>query len=266
MIDIHSHILPNFDDGARTIEESVALASAAAAEGTRIFFATPHISNERDLETSRYISVAAASLQNDLNRLGVQVQIVPGAEVFPSEFVLRALDNNIPITLGIGGRYLLLDSPITSMPNGLEQLVFDLQTRGITPILAHPERSMPIQQNPKMIESLVQRGMLVQIDASSILGTHGKAARNTAISMLSHNWVHFMASDVHSQRRKSSLAEAARKLTGVIGDEKVTELTKTNGRRILDGEPVPSNPSSYQTKSNESWLNRIIHRSPETAN
>jgi protein-tyrosine phosphatase len=259
MIDIHCHVLPGLDDGAGTLEEAVEMARHAAGAGASVVFATPHVSCPSDLDMAGEIPGNVASLQSALDDLGIDLRLVPGAEVFPSDGLLEPLGNGLPITLGRDGRFILLDTPLTVLPIGLENLLFDLQTRGVTPILAHPERSLPIQREPELLERYVQQGALVQVNASCVFGKHGHAAEFAAFEFLRHRWVHFIASDAHSpHHRRSALAEAAEELSMVMGPEVVAELVHDNPRRVLNGESVSTNPAVYKPKRRSNWLSRLV--------
>jgi len=262
MIDIHTHILPGVDDGAADLAESLAMARLAVEHGTTVLFATPHVSDRPELARVGQIAGLVAELQAALAREEIPLCIEPGAEVYPLENLLAEVDKGLPLTLGQRGRYLLLDSPFGSLPMGLSQTVFLLQTRGITPILAHPERVMPIQQNPQVLEEMVQRGVLLQINATSVLGRHGETAQETAFLLLRQRWVHFLASDAHSIRgRRPTLDAAAQELRAQFGDEVTTSLTLHNGERLLRDEEVPSDPLPYTPppRLKKSWFTRLLH-------
>lgn len=264
MVDIHCHILPDFDDGPGTKEESVAMA-AFAARTTRVVFATPHLGIVNGLDAAVEIADRVASLQRLLDAENLALRVVPGAEVYPSGNLVRAVDCGAPLTLG-GGRYLLLDTPMVSTPVDLRQLVFDLQTRNITPILAHPERCATIQRQPSILEDFLQAGALVQINSGSLLGRHGILARRTAMKFLRQRWAHFIASDAHSIRsRRSTLADAAAALRPEFGNETVAELMCENGRRVLEGETVPSNPAAYRPDGISGWFHRLAVRGDRRA-
>jgi len=246
MIDIHSHILHGFDDGARSIEDSILIVRQAVEDGTSVLFATPHLSEPPDFTNSGRIVEAAKSLETALTEQGISVRILPGAEVFPSSVVLESLDKGLPITLGDKRQHILLEMPFSVMPLRLDYLIFELQTRGITPILAHPERSAAIQAGMERLEEHLQKGLLIQINATSLLGANGKEAAAIAFRLLEHNWVHFVASDTHSPRmRPSRLKEARDLLADTMEADAIDQLFVQNGQRIIDGEPIPSNPKPY---------------------
>jgi len=258
MIDIHSHVLPGFDDGLKSLEEAVRLSQLMTSGGVTTLFVTPHITGAPDLENSRRIESSMASLQAALDERGAPLRFLPGAEVAPTMDLLDWLDRGFPILLGTSGRYLLLDCPPNAIPPGLGRLVFALQTRRVTPILAHPERGLSVQQKPDSIEALVENGLLTQISARSILGRHGKAAKDTARVLLRHHWVHFVASDSHSiSSHEPLLPLAAQALIELIGRDEVLELTQRNGARVAAGEEVPTNPLPYKAGAGTSWLRRV---------
>lgn len=247
MIDIHSHILPKFDDGARSIGESVEMARIAANDGTTILFATPHVVSMPDLQSIRNAAESADSLRTALIEENIELRIVTGAEVYPMYGITDAIDDEVPILLGPGGKYMLLDSPLSGLPVGFNQLIFDIQTRGISPIIAHPERVNDIQKDPLLLEELVNKGVLFQINATSITGLHGDTAKSMALQLLKSGWAHFIASDAHSPRsRRPGLSVAADELKEILGEETVLDLVENNPRRVLEGEPVPTNPGPFQ--------------------
>jgi len=249
MIDIHSHILPGMDDGAASVDEAVKVAQQAVGAGVKVMFATPHVLSFQELRRARNIVTNTAALQQELDERRIPLQLIAGAELFPLDGLLRALADGLPITLGPAGRHLLLEMPMSAIPAGMESLIFELQARGVTPILAHPERTIPVQINPGMLEPLLQRGVLLQVTASSMLERHGEIARDTTHELLRHRWVHFIASDAHSTRhRRASMAEAAKLVRDEYGNEMVERLVTHNARRIIAGEAVPSEPMAYTPK------------------
>ena len=261
-VDIHNHILPDFDDGPETMDEAVQMARMAAADGIRKLFATPHIGTHNDLGLASEVSERVAALQAAIDAEDIPIRVFPGAEVYPSANVARAIDCGVPLTLGNSGTHLLLDTPLMNMPVDITQLVFDLQTRGITPILAHPERSLAVQRNPRLLEEPVLRGALVQVNAASIIGSNGRAARTAVFRLLRQRWVHFIASDAHSaRRRRPALSAAAAALGAEYGPEIVCELTRENGSRVVDGQAVPSDALAYKPDGVRAWLALRFRRS-----
>lgn len=258
MIDIHNHILTAVDDGPKLIDESITIAKIAVEQKITVLFATPHVSSHSELLASRQFPEKTAELQSALDEKLINLRLVQGAEVYPSIDLLRWLDDGYPLTLSPESKFILLDSPLTQMPNGLDSLVFELQSRGYKPILAHPERVEPIQQNPALLEEIVRRGLLLQVNASSLCGRQGKDSMKTAKILLDHNWVHFVASDSHSIRhRRPMLADAYEQLEALYGEKMAELLTSTNGMRVLNDDVVPTDPHPYAVKK-KSWFARFL--------
>lgn len=247
MIDIHSHILPEIDDGPATMADALLMAELAVAGGNSVLFATPHLSARQDLQKASCLAGYIARLQDALAAAGIPLRLLPGMEVYPDEFVVEAAAAGYPITLGHGSKYLLLETPPTRLPLGFEHLVYELELQGITAILAHPERSAAVQDNPQVLEPLVQRGVLLQINAGSLLGRHGPRAEETTHRLLERHWVQFVASDAHSpRRRRPGLAPVMHRLTDLVGSEMAAALVKHNGQCIIDGRSIDSTPLAYQ--------------------
>jgi len=254
MIDIHSHILPGLDDGAQNMGEAVEMARIAAEDGTKVLFATPHIAAEISLSLAAEIPGRTAQLQSMLDEQEIDIKLIPGAEVYPISSIVESLDKGAPLLLG-ESHCMLLDAPLSQLPDGFDQLVNDLQSRGITAILAHPERVRVIQKNPQSLEDLVHKGLLLQVNALSVVGGHGSVARRTAETLIRHKWVQLIASDAHSPHtRKPGLGEAEQVLMEIAGDETAREMTRVNGGRILSGEPIPADPLPYTPDHHKRWF------------
>ncbi len=259
MIDIHSHILPNIDDGAKSMDESVQILRSAISGGTSTIFATPHVDSIGELQSADRIMQSIQMLKGALNEVDLSIRIFSGAELYPSIHLIKALDDGCPVTLGGSGKYVLLGLPFSAIPMDFEQVVFEIQARGITPIIAHPERLVPVQNTPEILEDYLYRGMLFQVNAGSVMGRYGNAPLETAYTLLDHNWVHFLASDVHRPNSKPVLRAAADQLEQEFGEDLVRMLTLTNGERVVNGESIQSSPLPYTGNSEkESWVSRIL--------
>jgi protein-tyrosine phosphatase len=239
VIDLHSHILPGVDDGARTLAEARELARLAVADGVEAIAATPHV--RADFPTTPDVmEKGVAQLRADFHREGISLQVLHGGEIdlrllwaIPPEELAR-------LTIAQTGRYLLLEFPYRSWPLALDSSVSGLVRRGITPLLAHPERNPEVQERPARIEALVEAGALVQVTAASLDGRLGRAPERTARRLLELSLVHTLASDAHGPHiREGGLAAAA----GAVGDDVLARyLTREAPAAIVAGEPVPPAP------------------------
>jgi protein-tyrosine phosphatase len=236
MIDLHSHILPGLDDGARTLEESHEMARVAVAEGVTVIAATPHV--RADFPTSaEEMEGAVAELRGHLAANDVEIDVLPGGEVDLEWLSTMSDDDRKRFTLGQTGGHLLVEVPLVGWPLSLETQVFELRSSGITPLLAHPERNPEVQSNPALLERLTRTGALVQVTAASLDGRLGRRASRTCRRLLELGHVHVLASDAHAPDvRRGGLAQAVRALR----DEGLARyLTWEVPAAIVAGEPVP---------------------------
>ena len=239
VIDLHSHILPGVDDGARTLMEARELARLAAADGVEAIAATPHVRPDFPT-TAELMEEGVAELRADFEAEGIPVQVLHGGEIdvgllwaIPPEELAR-------LTIAQTGRYLLLEFPYRTWPLALDSAVSGLVQRGITPLVAHPERNPEVQDRPARVEALVEAGALVQVTAASLDGRLGRAAQATAKRLLELGLVHTLASDAHGPHiRQAGLAAAAE----AVGDKGLARyLTKEAPAAIVAGEHVPPGP------------------------
>jgi protein-tyrosine phosphatase len=247
LIDLHSHVLPGLDDGARDVEEAVAICRAAAADGVEVLAATPHV--RRDYPTTA--DEMEAALARVRAAAGGVVELVPGAEL-----ALEELDRP-PAELrrfGLAGnpRYLLVETPYYGWPLDAADRLFRLRAAGITPVLAHPERNGEVQARPELLEAVVAGGTLVQLTAASVDGRLGRASRAAASRLLELGYAHLIASDAHAPTVRAIGMRAA---AGAVGDEALARwLTDGVPRAIVEDAAVPERPAPARSGG---WLSRL---------
>src|SRR5215470_12540822 len=192
MIDIHSHIMPEIDDGAHNFKEALEMAWIADDEGIEYMVATPHMFN------SLYSNQTPYEILNRVAALNVTVgkdlKILPGNEVHISHDIVAQAKNNL-VTKINQRNYMLVEFPQLTIPIGAEQLFYKLQLEGVRPILVHPERNGQIQNHPESVAKFVEQGVLIQVTAMSVTGEFGQLAKKCAEVLLRHNCVHFLATD-----------------------------------------------------------------------
>lgn len=238
MIDIHSHILPAIDDGSRSVEESIEIGRQEVEGGTSTIFATPHVYTNADFAKSDSFPERVAELQQVFDEENVGLKIVQGAEVFPMMEILDALGKGHPISLGGKKRHILLDLPLGQSPMILDRLTFDLLTAGITPILAHPERTAPVQESLEVLIPFLERGVLCQINAGSLFGKYGAQAQKRANEILTLQWAQFLASDKHRPSSKGPMLRYGKsQLVGLPADY-LEQITVVNPGLVLAGKSV----------------------------
>lgn len=237
MFDIHTHLAPGLDDGADDETEVLELLRLAYNDGIRTIIATPHIAEGVFDNDARSISEGVARLRRVVKRAGLGVQLFEGAEVLVSPLLEEKYQQGVYPTLGKSS-YVLVEFPLQVVPPYAWDALFRLCVAGFTPILAHPERNLMVARNPAMIYELVNKGVLVQVNAGSLTGLFGPQARITAELLLLHNLVHFIGSDGHSTRRPPVLSEAVAVAARLMGREKAMRLVEENPARVLAGGEV----------------------------
>lgn len=238
--DIHSHILPGFDDGAADEDEFLRMARAAVRGGTARMVATPHYDLDGpDLE----LEDVTASLGRHLELLrneGIPLELVYGVEVRINTglYHLAREDGDLSrLSLGGFGKFILADLPLIDMPTATADILFQVQLSGYTPILAHPERNRYLSTRPQTVRELVERGVEIQVNSGSLEGLYGKQARRSAQALLREGVARLVASDAHSPgTRSTDLSSAARIIRAQLGDEPSRILLEVNPERALAGE------------------------------
>ncbi|WP_312336651.1 tyrosine-protein phosphatase [Anaerospora hongkongensis] len=260
MIDLHSHILPGIDDGAKTIEDTIAMARIAVDNGTTVIAATPHVIEGRWLPEWSCIQSLCAELSDELKREKIALTIVPGAEVALNMDILNLIEGPGPYCLN-GGRYILVELPATHIPQYADEFFFTLQSRGISPILAHPERHPEFSRKPELIVEWVNKGILMQVNGPSLVGKMGERAMKTAEVLLASQLVHFLGSDTHSPRtRTPRLTDAVEKSIALIGEEKTRQILFANPLSIINSEEIAiADVSKIKSIKKPGLMKRILN-------
>jgi protein-tyrosine phosphatase len=250
LIDIHSHVLYGLDDGARTIEDSVAMVRMAAEHGTTDLVATPHANPDYkfDLEKvqERMAEVAAAS--------GNVLRLHSGCDFHLSyDNIQDAIAHPRKYTIN-QHRYLMVEfSDLLIFPTTAE-IFSRLQDAGMTPVVTHPERNGLLRQRIDQIAAWVAEGARVQVTAQSLLGEFGRRAAAFSRTLLDRHLVHFLASDAHDcERRTPRLDLAHAWIKDKYGEERAEALCVTNPRATLTGESLEPAEMGPSTTERRKW-------------
>jgi len=236
MIDIHCHILPGLDDGAKNMEETLGVVRQLSEVGFKTLIATPHVLEGKDFLCPEKILAATEQVCQEVAAAGIPVQILPGAEnyIFPN--MAEWAGEEKLLTLGNTRKYILVELPILEIPRYTEKVFFELQVKGFIPILAHPERYQVLADEPERLLDWARKGILFQLDLRSIRGKYGPRSQKLAELMLSSDLVHFLGSDAHGvARSESAYQEAFKNLRGIAGEKKFQELVVGNAQDVLEG-------------------------------
>ncbi len=239
MIDLHCHILPGLDDGPESIEESMEMCRIAVDDGIETIVATPHMLNGMFPVDRAAVLEGVRGMVEALSEASIPLKILPGADVHMDQSVPGCLDRGELITLADLGRHLLLELPQDIVPDGTGELLFQVQLKGVTPIITHPERNIAIQQNAALLHDLVDAGSLMQITAGSLTGAFGTRVRKCALRLLGSGMAHLVSSDAHNTGHRSpTLSEAMRVVEREAGREEALRVFQERPSRILEGAHV----------------------------
>lgn len=250
MIDLHSHILPGVDDGARTLEDALEIARSAVADGIEVIAATPHVRDDYPT-TPDAMEDAVDELRRVLAQEGIPLDVRKGGEL-ALEWLDRLHTDELR-RFGLAGNpgYLLVEFPYYGWPLGFDQRLFLLKTAGCTPVIAHPERNAEVQAAPERLRRLVDGGALVQVTAASLDGRLGRAPRACGLELVDLGLAHMLASDAHHASLREIGMTAA---VEAIDDQGVARwLAVEVPGAIVTGAPLPERPGK---RRRERWFRR----------
>jgi protein-tyrosine phosphatase len=229
MIDIHCHILPGVDDGARDWDTAVEMCSLARRDGITHIVATPHCNHQY-----KYVREAHQDRLGQLRERVRDLDFTLGCDFHASyENIQSAAQHPDRYTIGTSP-YLLVEFSDYQTPAQMSDLVFRLQSAGLRPIVTHPERNPVISQFPDFPAQLVDLGCLLQITADALTGAWGNSIKKTCESMLKKDLVSFIASDAHGTgRRKPSLSDARKAAARIVGQDGADQLVQSNPEAVV---------------------------------
>jgi protein-tyrosine phosphatase len=241
VIDIHSHILPEVDDGPKSWEMAEAMCQMAAQDGIEHIVATPH-SNDRYFYDRAYLSTLLETLQD---RIGPRPVLTLGCD-FHLSFDNMQAALRTPEKFCIGkSHYLLVEFSNFSISPQVDDWFTQMHERDITPIITHPERNPILQENPQRVVKWRELGCAVQVTASVFTGFWGPRPRQIADWLLKEKTVHFLSSDAHdTKRRVPILSEARKVIAKEFGEELAQSLVEDNPGAVVNDQPLPYYPQS----------------------
>lgn len=237
MIDIHSHILPGFDDGAKNEEDFLKMARMAVDDGITCMVATPHHRNHSYMSSKTTIMANVGEVNQLLELHHIPLKILPGQEIYVYDQLLEDVNNDEILCLNDTSKYMLLELPM-SIPKYIDHVIYDLLLEGIIPIVPHPERNVTIMSDPNSLYQLVRMGALVQMNATSLTGTYGKRIKNVCYQLLEHHLVHFIATDAHDTKRRIPRLSNAYKRLEKFGGKSYADQMKENAEKVIRGERI----------------------------
>ncbi len=232
-IDIHFHLLPSVDDGPSSVDESLALASAAVADGTQIVVATPHVHPQHITEPAQ-IPDLVRELLDALQRRRIGLDVLPGGELAHSMVQrltaaeLQAIAQGPP-----GRRWVLLEAPFAGLNDEFTAAADELRRRGFGIVIAHPERAMHTPATDAALARERVAGSLLQLTAGSFAGLYGERTRTDALTLLRSAPRAVIASDAHGAARMPALRRAVQELTA-IGEDAASRFVQDIPHSLLE--------------------------------
>ena len=232
------------------------MARAAAADGITQMIATPHVISTSFPNSREQIMAAVISLRKELQQQQIPLEIFPGGEYRLEADLPQRIQQGRVLTLNDSTRYILIELPSSVLPPFFERVMYDIQLQVVTPIIAHPERNQVIMENPLILQSMTERGILAQITATSITGEFGKNIKKSSRQLIKQGSAHFIASDAHyhSGRRSPKLSAARAELKKQFGDELARCFVDENPARVMAGQELEKMPT-YKVRF--SWRQKL---------
>ena len=238
MIDFHTHILPNIDDGSRSIEETFNLIKEAKNVGFEAIISTSHYIEEYYETNAPEREVWINAIYENLQAKNIDINLYLGNEIYLSENIIKLLEEGKASTIN-DTSYVLFEMPLNAEPMNLYDVIYEMMQYKLVPILAHPERYSFVQKEPELIYDLIEKGVLMQANFGSILGIYGEKTQIIIRKFLESNMIHFLGTDVHRQNSiYPRVPEALEEITKIIGNEKMKELTEINPRLVLHNKKI----------------------------
>jgi protein-tyrosine phosphatase len=240
MVDLHSHLLPGLDDGARDLEESLAIARAMVADGVRVVAGTPHVRDDYPTSASA-METALSSVRAAVAAEGLPLSVVGGGEIALPWLEVLGADSLRRFALG-DSRVLLIEMPPFGWPLDLPHTFAGLRRDGWVPVLAHPERNFDIQERSSLLATAVEAGALVQLTAASVDGRLGRRPAVCSRELVRLGLVHLVSSDAHAPEvREAGLSAAVRSL----GNKALARwLVQEVPAALLAGVELPARPAA----------------------
>ncbi|MFO7660472.1 MAG: CpsB/CapC family capsule biosynthesis tyrosine phosphatase [Candidatus Cloacimonadaceae bacterium] len=236
MIDCHTHIIPNIDDGSTSLESSLEALRQMADGGIKSVICTSHYMRGLYQFKPEDYTAKFRELEAEIKHQNIPITIYPGAEVFVTAGITEdIMANNLTLA---DSSYVLIESDLNGFPPDFQKNIYLMLRAGLRPILAHAERYVPVMMKTHNAKDMINRSVYIQINAASLVGGYGDKVKHTAWKLLNKGWVHFMGSDHHNKTDYKAFFQAKDKITAHIDSETAEFLTRTHPTAIIKNDKV----------------------------
>lgn len=254
MLDIHCHVLPNVDDGPESLDESLRMVDLFIDAGYRGAITTSHFHRGRYVVNRGEVDNGLETLREALYVRSINFPLYPGNEINLDEMTLTDLRACRLYSLN-GSRYLLIEFPFRQRPIFARELIYNLQLEGYTPIIAHPERYIYVQENPLFLLDFLELGCLAQMNIPSI--TNKGVVGATARKLLENDWIQILGTDAHNAvARSPKVKNDLGVIEDLVGTERLKEMTETRPQMILENEIINYSYGNFEkeiSRSKKKW-------------
>lgn len=259
-VDIHAHMLPGLDDGAADMDIAVSMALMAYREGIRHMIMTPHYISGRMENGCDVVDSGIESLNAELFRREIDLRIHPGNEMFLDMETAKRVEDCRAYSLN-ASRYVLVELPLSEVPEYTDEALFSLSVKGYVPVVAHPERNIEIADNPDILGAFIKNGVLSQVNATSLRGVYGKPVRKTAFKLLQSGMVHFVASDAHTlSGRRPAMNSVFELVRDRFGEEYARVLFLDNGMAVIEDRHIEAGIFKPRQMPNRGLIGSVLDR------
>lgn len=239
MIDIHSHILPGIDDGAKNIQESINIARQLVAIGVKYVIATPHYIPGDTVIYNGDIEKKLDELNYKLKELDILLDVFIGNEAYMDMKLVEHFEEEKFYSLN-DGTYVLIEFPMYSIPEYSKDLFKAFLEKGYRPIIAHPERNREVMKDPNVLCDYIDMGVLCQLNFPSLMGNYGSEVKEIAKILLDLNMIHVLGNDIHHSLAMNveKYKEAMEEMRHQIGWKKFIQITEVNNECVMSSKPI----------------------------
>ena len=231
MIDFHSHILPNIDDGASSEQEALNMIHEAQEVGfTQIISTSHYIEKYYEVDEMQRNQLLQEIYEKTERKQNLHI----GSEIYISDKIIELLKEGKASSIN-GTRYVLIELPMNIKSLHTKEVIFRLMENGYIPIIAHPERYSYVQEDIKYVQELAEMGTLFQANYGSLIGMYGNKAKKTVKKLLKQNMIQFMGSDAHRENQiYSKIPKILKKMKKMLTDEEIQKITEQNAQIVLE--------------------------------